>query len=129
MVGIESLCIAVGRISPIYCVFDNADDFLVIVGGIALVTGLEVKNLSKLAAVATSRTENLSAFITAYENKLVGFGNTKGLAVNLFVLKIDETADTLCDGVGGFKVPNTLIVAVATPEKITFCSHKELEGF
>ena len=129
VMGIDSLCITEGGICPIDCVFDNADNVLVIVGGIAFVTGLEIENLSKLAAVAAAGAENLSAFKAAYENKLVGFGNSEGLAVNLFMLKINEAADTLSDGMRGFKVPNALEVAVTAPKKIAFCTHKELEGF
>lgn len=127
MTRVYSAVASIGGIGPVYRVFDDLYNFLVIIGGIAFVTGLEIEDPAKLAGVAAARTEDLSALVGGYENNLVGVGDSERLAVDLLVLEIYKVADALSNGMSRLYLPNPFKVVVTAPEKVALGAHKELK--
>jgi hypothetical protein len=109
-------------------VTDNGLYVLVVIGGIGLVAGLEVEDLTVASLIETSGTEYLAGLVSTDEEKLLGLGNTKRLAVHFLMLKEDELVNALCNGVRGIDNPYTLVSAVLTPRQVAGSTHQSLEG-
>ena len=95
-------------------------------GRIAFVTGLEIENLAEASLPAASRAENLAAREPTDENKLIGSGNIKILAVHFFNGQAEMSRDSLSDGVSGVNAPESLSVTV-TPAEIAGRAHQFFE--
>ena len=127
MTTVYSAVASIGGIGPIYGVFDDLYNFLVIIRGIAFVTGLEIEDSAKLAGVAAARTEDLSALVGGDENYLVGVGDSERLAIDFLMLEIYKVADALSNGMSRLYLPNPFKVVVTAPEKVALGAHKELK--
>ena len=95
-------------------------------GRIAFMAGLKIENLAEASLPATARAENLATREPTYENKLIGSGNIKILAVHFFNGQAEMSRYSLSDGMSGVNAPESLSVAV-TPAEIAGRAHKLFE--
>jgi hypothetical protein len=79
--------------------------------------------------IAASASENFTTVIPAYKDKLIGFGNIKGLCVSFFMGNIDVSVNSCGNWMRRINNPETLSVTVFTPRKIASCTCKKSEGF
>ena len=78
-------------------------------------TGAKIEYLAKTALEAATASEYLASREPAYENKLVGGGNLKALAVGLLLCKLYLFGKIARDGVRRFNYPNSLLFIVFAP--------------
>jgi hypothetical protein len=115
---LRDLIANIGRLDPLDCILYNALNIRIVEGSAKLVTGLEIKDLSKTAGEAASASENISVLIPSAENKSVGLGDIEGLAIKLLLFNNEVIGNTCRYWVRGHKIPDYLLL-IASPREIS----------
>ena len=112
--------------SPVYCVGDYALNIGIVEGFAGLMTGLEVKYLSRTADEASSGTEDIAVLKPRAEYERIGLGNVEGLGVELLFLDQKMLGDACGNGMGGVDVPHDLVEVVA-PKQVAGSTYHTAE--
>lgn len=77
---------------------DHLLDDRLVIGGIGFMAGAEIEHIPRPPLVGQARAEHLAALEPADEDRLQRLGHAKGLAIHLFILKLEAIGQPGSDG-------------------------------